>query len=203
MKFFVSGWGLAALALPLNVGTTLALLLPALSTLSLPELGPPDKTALPPRMWSFKTEAVEQLIAELKSGQEKIATDRKGVAALQSQIAAERAELDTLRADIKSVQDEIDQRVVQIEEQELKNLKSLAQTYSAMNPPAAVAIFREMDENMVVKVLSFMKSDRVGAVLGEMGKAPERPGTESLAKRAARISDKLRLLKPLKKETTP
>ena len=203
MKFLASSWGLAILGLLLNVGTTIALLLPAIGTLVQPEIGPPEKTALPPRMWSFKTEAVEQLIAELKTEREKLEGERKGVVGLQGQVAAERAELDKVRADIKAMQDEIDQRVVQIEEQEMKNLKSLAQTYSAMNPPAAVPIFREMDENMVVKVLSFMKSDRIGPILGEMGKAPEKPGTESLAKRAARISDKLRLLKPLEKKPTP
>ena len=96
---------------------------------------------------------------------------------------------------------EIDQQVVEIQERELKNLKTLAQTYSAMNPSAVVAIFRELDENMAVKVLSFMKADRVGPILGEMSKAVDAASGETMAKRAARITDKLRLLKPLKKET--
>ena len=203
MKFLTSAWGIAILGLLLNVATTLALLLPAIGTLIQPEVGPPEKTALPPRMWNFKTEAVDQLIGDMKKEREKIETERKGMAGIQGQVAAERAELDKVRADVKSMQDEIDRRVVQIEEQELKNLKSLSQTYGAMNPPDAVAIFREMDENMVVKVLSFMKADRTGAILGAMGKAPDKPGSENMAKRAARISDKLRLLKPLEKKPTP
>ena len=64
----------------------------------------------------------------------------------------------------------------------------------------AVAIFREMDENMAVKILSMMKPENVAPILGEMTKAPARPGEESMARRAARISDKLRLIKPLEKK---
>ena len=85
---------------------------------------------------------------------------------------------------------------------EVKNLKTLAQTYSAMNPSAAVAILRELDEDTAVKILSTMKVDRVGPILGEMAKTADRPGEDSMPKRAARITDKLRLLKTAKKETT-
>jgi hypothetical protein len=46
-----------------------------------------------------------------------------------------------------------------------------------------------------------MKVDRTGPILGEMSKGQDKPGEEGMVKRAARISDKLRLIKPLKKET--
>ena len=200
MKFLGSGLGIAILAALAHIGTLLGLLLPGLKTLSEPEIKLPEKTALPPRLWSFKTEAVDLLIIELKAGREKLTREQKDFIALQGQTAAERAELDKVRAEIKALREEIDTRIVQIEEQELKNLKTLATTYAAMNPPQAVAIFREMDENMVVKILSLMKTATVGPILGEMAKAPDRPGVESMARRAARISDKLRLLKPVKKE---
>ena len=201
MKMLTSAWGIALLGMLLNIGTTLMLLLPAIAALQDPPLEVVEKTSMAERMWGFKTEAVDELIKELKSEIEKLDTDRKGVLAVQSQNAAEREELDKVRAEITGMRAEIDQMVVEIQERELKNLKTLAQTYSAMNPSAVVAIFRELDENMAVKVLSFMKADRVGPILGEMSKGVDTSG-ESLAKRAARITDKLRLLKPLKKETT-
>jgi len=200
MKFLSSGLGLAILAALVHLGTLLGLLLPGLKTLVDPEIKLPTKTALPPRLWSFKTEAVDLLITELQAERAKIATDQKDFLTLQNQTAAERAELDKIRTEIKALREEIDQRIVEIEEREVKNLKTLAQTYAAMNPAQAVAIFREMEENMVVKVLSMMKTTVAGPILGEMAKAPDRPGSEGMAKRAARISDKLRLLKPLKKE---
>jgi flagellar motility protein MotE (MotC chaperone) len=201
MKFLGSGLGIAILAALAHVGTLVGVLLPGLGTaLKEPAIKLPEKTALPPRIWSFKTEAVDLLITELQAERAKLTNERKDFVTLQNQTAAERAELDKVRAEIKALREEIDSRVVEIEERELKNLKTLAQTYAVMNPSQAVAIFREMEENMVVKVLAMMKTTVVGPILGEMAKAPDKPGTEPMAKRAARITDKLRLLKPLKKE---
>ena len=170
----------------------------------MPELGGvPDveKTKLPPRLWNFNSDAVTQLIGDLESGRDKLAADQKSVVTLKAQVESEKAELEKLRTEIQQIRQEIDERVLEIQENELKNLKTLAQTYSAMSPGAAVAIFREMDENMVVKILACMKVDRTGPILGEMSKGQDKPGEETMAKRAARISDKLRLIKPLKKET--
>jgi flagellar motility protein MotE (MotC chaperone) len=200
MKFLASGLGIAILAALIHVGTLIGVLLPALKTLKEPDIKLPEKTALPPRIWSFKTEAVDLLVSELQTERAKLANERKDFVTLQNQTAAERAELDKVRVEITALREEIDTRIVEIEERELKNLKTLAQTYAAMNPAQAVAIFREMEENMVVKVLAMMKTQVVGPILGEMAKAPDKPGSEPMAKRAARISDKLRLLKPLKKE---
>jgi flagellar motility protein MotE (MotC chaperone) len=171
---------------------------------SMPELGgtpPVEETKLPPRLWNFNSEAVNQLISDLNKGREKLAADEKNLVTLKSQIDAEKAELGKLRTELEGMRAEIDERVLEIQNDEVKNLKTLAQTYSAMNPGAAVAIFREMDENMVVKILACMKVDRTGPILGEMSKVVDKAGEESMAKRAARISDKLRLIKPLKKET--
>lgn len=169
----------------------------------MPELGgmPPELTKLPPRLWNFNSDAVTKLIADLKASQERVGKDDKNLVTLKSQLESEKAELQKLRDELVQMREEIDQRVLEIQDSEVVNLKTLAQTYSAMPPAAAVTIFREMDENMVVKVLSCMKVDRTGPILGEMSKVPDKPGEESMAKRAARISDKLRLIKPIKKST--
>ena len=213
MKFLSSGFGIAILAMIAHLGTLAGLLLPGLKNLKEPETIAhlPQKTALPPRLWSFKTEAVDLLITELESERAKLVTDQKSIMSLQSQTASERAELDKVRDEIRAMRAEIDTRIaeleerkqkelIEIEERELKNLKSLSQTYSAMNPPQVVIIFREMEENTVVKILSIMKTTTVGPILAEMAKSPDRGEGESMAKRAARITDKLRLLKSLKKE---
>ena len=202
MKMLRSGWVLALLGGALSLGTTTVLLLPELDALGAGKVVVPDKTGVPPRLWSFKTDAVDELIKELGAERGKLADDQKSAVTMQSQAASERAELEKKRTEIQALRDEIDQRVVEIQEQELKNLKTLAQIYSAMNPPAAVAILREMDENAAVKILATMKVDRVGPILGDMAKAADRAGEETMARRAARITDKLRLLKPAKKENS-
>ena len=63
-------------------------------------------------------------------------------------------------------------------------------TYSDISPTAAVAIFSEMDETICAKLLSQMKPDKVAAILQEMSAEDK---DETMVKRAARISDKLRL----------
>ncbi len=170
----------------------------------MPELGgapPVELTKLPPRLWNFNSDAVNQLIADLKTGREKLSTDEKNLVTLKAQLEAEKAELAKTREELELMRKEIDDRVLEIQENEIVNLKTLAKTYSAMPAPAAVNIFREMDENMVVKILSCMKVEFSGPILGEMSKVQTKPGEESMATRAARISDKLRLIKPVKKET--
>lgn len=202
MKFLSSGWGLALLGSALSLGTTAALVLPEVAALRTPASLLPDKTGVPPRLWSFRTDAIDELIRELHAEREKVAEDGKAAITMQARAASERAELEKKRAEIQALRDEIEQRVVEIQEQEIRNLKTLAQTYSVMNASAAVAILREMDENSAVKILATMKVDRVGPILGEMAKTPDRAGEETMARRAARITDKLRLLKPAKKENT-
>jgi flagellar motility protein MotE (MotC chaperone) len=158
------------------------------------------KTAVPQRLFSFHADEVDALAAELKDQREKLDARQAGLDKLATRLDAEKQELERTRGEIKSMRDEIAKSIPQIQESEARNLKTLAQTYSNMTPQAAVAIFREMDEMMTVKILAAMKADKVGAVLQEMARA--QTGDDAMAKRAARISDKLRLLKQPKKETT-
>jgi hypothetical protein len=198
----VKGLVPAVLGAVLFAGTGTFVVVRGLS--SMPELGgapPVAESKLPPRLWNFNSDAVNELIGNLEKGREKLAADEKNLVTLKSQLDSEKAELGKLRSELEQMRTEIDERVLEIQESEVKNLKTLAQTYSAMPPAQAVAIFREMDENMVVKILASMKVDRTGPILGEMSKGQDKPGEDSMAKRAARISDKLRLIKPLKKET--
>ncbi len=191
----------AILGVTLYAGTGVFVVMHGMT--QMPELGgmPAELTKLPPRLWNFNSDAVSQLIADLKASREKFNTDQKNLVTLKSQLDAEKAELAKVREELVQMRQEIDLRVLEIQDGEVKNLKTLAQTYAVMPPAAAVAIFREMDENMVVKVLACMKAERTGPILGEMSRVQDKPGEESMVKRAARISDKLRLIKPLKKET--
>jgi flagellar motility protein MotE (MotC chaperone) len=200
MNFLTSPMGLAVLGALLHFGTLTAMLMPALSLLQPPPPpeSAPEKTQLPDRMWNFKTQAVDEMIAELKKTRANLDQEAKEAAILKTQIAAERAELEKVQKGIVAMREELEKRIIEVQEPELKNLKTLANTYSTMKPPAAVAILREMDENTVVKMLSLMKADQVAPILGEMPKAPDRPGEETMARRAARISDKLRLIKSAK-----
>jgi len=88
---------------------------------------------------------------------------------------------------------EIDDRVVAIRSDEAKNLRSLSQTYTNLSPHAVVIIFRETDDATAVKILSLMKPEVVGPIFEDMARSSLIDGT--LARRAATLSDKLRLMK--------
>ena len=113
-----------------------------------------------------------------------------------ARVTAEEKELGKIRADIETLRKEIGDKVIEISVDETKNLKTLAQTYTNLSPHAAVAILREMDDVTTVKILSLMKPDVVGALFEEMSRTPDNDGT--LARRAALLTEKLRLMKAAK-----
>ncbi len=186
----------AILATILNVGTTAGLIYLNGDKFNA-SVGLLEEKPLPVTLWSFKSSAVDGMVAELKKEQEKLDLRETDLGKLSAQIKSEKAELEKVRADIEAIRDQISQTIPRVEESEARNIKSLAKTYASIKPTAAVTIFKEMDDNTIVKILSFMKAETAGAILAEMSK--EQDKDESMAKRAARISDKLRLLEPLKK----
>src|SRR5262249_14941909 len=189
---------IALLAAVLNIGTTGALLYFRGDKFNA-TAGLLEDKPLPVTLWSFKSAPVDGLIRELKKEKEELDARQVDLGKLEARIQSEKTELEKARSDIEAIRDEISQRIPRIEEAEVKNIKALAKTYSNVKPTAAVAIFKEMSDDTVVKILSSMKAETAGAILAEMSK--EQDKDESMAKRAARISDKLRLLEPIKKAT--
>jgi flagellar motility protein MotE (MotC chaperone) len=141
--------------------------------------------------WDFWTLAIDNLTSELKEEKARLRQQAEQLDQRTARLAAERQELDKLRLDLEATRHEIDERVIAIGADESRNLRTLSQTYTNLTPHAAVAIIREMDDTTVVKILSLMKPDVVGAIFEEMAS-----GTDtSLAKRAANLSEKIRLMK--------
>jgi flagellar motility protein MotE (MotC chaperone) len=190
MKPFNSGWMLAIIAALMNIGITMGLIY--LQRESLMAAAARPTKHVQQRFWSFRSDDVDALVTELRSERVKLVARQGELDKVAARVEAEKAELEKTRADVAGMRDEISAEIPSIQDSERKNLKSLAQTYAAMNPTAAVAIFHEMDELMCVKLLSLMKPDKVGLILQEMSQQDK---DETMVKRAARISDKLRLMK--------
>jgi len=152
-----------------------------------------DDAALDGRayFWDFRTREIEMLAVHLKT---EIANMRKRKSALleiEARAKAEKNELNKLREEIIAYRDELSDLIVQIEESEAKNLKSLAMTYTNISPQAAVSILSRMDDSLVVKILSLMKPDGVGPIFEQMASTQGEAGP--MAERAAFLSEKLRL----------
>ena len=149
--------------------------------------------------WDFWTIEVDSLAAELKDEKARLAKQTEQLDLRAARLSAEQKELEKLRSSIEATRKEIGERVIEISADEQKNLRALAQTYTVLSAPAAVAIIREMDDTTVVKILSLMKADVVAPIFEVMSKTSDKEG--ALARRAAILSEKLRLLKSTKAAT--
>jgi flagellar motility protein MotE (MotC chaperone) len=209
-------WGPILIAILLGIATSAAVLYWRWPTIGsqIENLPAISKTRITTQSkdWDYYTGEVENLMKEL--GEEKTAYEKKtkDLAAVEMRIETEkkelfrsREELLRLRGEIEKMRDELSSRTTEIQDTEKSNIRNLARTYSNMKPTEAVAIFVEMPDDNIAKLLSSMKNDVVAKILGEMAKTrnpkatPETvaSGAEpaTLASRAASISEKLRLIK--------
>lgn len=151
------------------------------------------------RGWDFWTIEIENLSNELRGERERQRQQAEELEQRAARIAAEEVELGKVRAELEALRAEIGNKIVEVTADEAKNLRTLAQTYSNLTPRAAVAIIRALDDNMTVKILSLMKPDVVGPIFEEMSRTADDDGVP-LAERAARLSNRLRLIKATKAE---
>jgi len=153
------------------------------------------------RGWNFWTIEIENLATELKGERDRQHKLTEQLDHREAQMAAERQELNKVRTEIEGLRQEIATKVIEINADEVKNIRALGQTYTGLSAKAAVAIIREMDDAMVVKILSVMKPEAVVPIFEEMSRTAGPDGP--MARRAAMLSDRLRLMKSAKTATSP
>lgn len=147
--------------------------------------------------WDFWTIEIENLSTELKEERARLRKQTELFEQREVRMAAEQKELATMRAEIEGLRKEIADKVIQVRDDEAKNLRALSQTYANLTPRAAVAIIRELDDVTATKILFLMKADAIGPIFEEMSKTTGADGTP-LSRRAAILSEKLRLMKSKK-----
>ena len=166
---------------------------------------PPVKETVPleerERGWNFWTIEIENLAGELKGERDRQRKLSEQLDHREAQMAAERQELNKIRTEIEGLRQEIATKVIEINADEMKNIRGLAQTYTSLTPKAAVSIMKEMDDTIVVKILSLMKPDVVAPIFEEMSHTSGADGP--MARRAALLSDRLRLMKSAKAAASP
>ena len=195
----------AAIGLVISVGVGVGTIWPALTKLleqaaSRVAAPVPIPVEFKQKGWDFWTIEVENLSKELKAEREKQKKLAESLDQRAGRLASEEKELAKIRTEVEGMRRQISERIVEITADEAKNLRTLASTYAGLTPKAAVAILKEMDDATVVKILSLMKPDVITPLFEEMSKGgtPESP----LAKRAAQISEKLRMMKAAKAPTS-
>ena len=185
-----------AIALVLGVGTGLSMFWKAAVPLIAAAKAAQAKAIeanKPEAPWGFWTLEIENLASELKDQKAVVKKREEELAQREERLNAERLELTKQRQQLESMRADISSRITTIQSDEVKNLKSLVATYSSLTPKATLTIFKEMDDGMVVKILSLMKTDTVSPLFEEMSK--QGASDPAVARRVATLSEKLRLLK--------
>jgi flagellar motility protein MotE (MotC chaperone) len=138
--------------------------------------------------WDFINPEADQLLAEIKVEKKSLAKKEQELNELSTRLQAERAELSLVTQSVQHMQTDFDQNVLRIREEETANLKKLAKVYADMSADGAAAIFAELDDSSVVKIMTFMKDSETAAILEALSKKGQ-----PQAKRAANLSERLRL----------
>ena len=144
--------------------------------------------------WKFYNVEVESLVTQLQERSNSFRIREKTLRELEVRLAAERAEIASVTQAVWRLREDIDRKILRIQEDEMANVRRLAKTYGGMEASSVAKILRELDESLAVKILSQMKDDQNAAILEALAKTD----TEG-AKAAARLSDRLRLVPTSKK----
>jgi flagellar motility protein MotE (MotC chaperone) len=148
--------------------------------------------------WDFWSVELDNLASELKDEKTRVKMEEEQLEQKTARLSSDRQELENVRSELNAMHKQISDKIVEIQAVEAKNLRTLAQTYTNISPQGVVAIIREMDDTTAVKILSLMKPEVVGPIFEEMAKSNS-PVID--AYRAARLSEKLRLVKEQKTQT--
>ena len=143
-------------------------------------------------------DVTSKAVSELKLAKDQLAVREAAMLEQQKRMGSERLELERTRADIDLMRKQVEGYLteakglndkVRAEDavSEMKNLKTLVQTYSAMSPKSTVAIMLQMEDASAVKILALMKVDVVAGIFEEMGK--QAAGDPLMAKRAAKLAE--------------
>ncbi len=201
MGTLIKHWQIFALALVLSLGSALGLIFMRKDSW-LPTSDGLVKKATPIseggvtasksfKEWEFSASELDNLRSQLEGERDLLEKERAKQEALRAQIQSESAELVRLRAELELLREDIQKDLIIIDEDEQKNLRSLANLYAEMKAPAAVKVLTELDTDTVVKILSLMPSDASARILGTLAESP----SEASVGRAAEITDAFRKLK--------
>jgi flagellar motility protein MotE (MotC chaperone) len=156
---------------------------------------PAEASVAKARQWDFWSVEIDNLASELKDEKARLQKEEESLGLKSARMAADRQELEKLRTDLNAMHTEITDKVIEIQADEAKNLRMLAQTYSSLTPHAAVTIIHDLDDATAVKILSLMKPEIIAPIFEDMAQSDP---SSTDAHRAGILSQKLRLMKAQK-----
>jgi len=190
IQILQSSWLTALVGCLLYLGTTFMVV--RNENITEATVAPSDRAARNDPSWEFKNPEFDQWIAQMKEEKEKLALREQQLKELQSRLDAERQEIVTVTQTVARLQADFDKNVIRFRSQEMENIKRQVKLIAAMTPAGAAALFNEMADDDVVRILFIMKADVASAILDTMSKL----GKEE-ARRAATLTGRLYQVLPL------
>ncbi len=142
--------------------------------------------------WDFKVQEFDRMLQLIADSKDYLKKKKKELQDTEKHLKEEKENLLRLKKDIESLQKELNDKIITVQQSEQKNIKTLADTYTNMEPEAVVNLFQDMDDHLIVKIISFMPPDALGPILQVMSNQKDKQG-QSLSKRAAQLIEFLRL----------
>ena len=142
--------------------------------------------------WNFEISKLEELEESIRSERELIEKERQELDLIREQVNQEIAEMVKLRSEIDEVRKTVDEEFLKIEASEEANLKHLAKVYGAMKPVPVIELFKAMDIELIVKIMSVMPAETAAGILEQM---TEDRNDEKVIENAVLITEKLRKIR--------
>lgn len=146
--------------------------------------------------WTFHNPEFSQLVAELKAERDAVRARASQLDELEARLKVERQELNAVTQTVYQLRADLESTVTRVTEEESSNLRKLAKMYSTMSPEGASRILKEMEDDQIVKILALMRETESAPILESFGQGKD------AARRAAAISNRLRLTVTAPKKTT-
>lgn len=121
-------------------------------------------------LWDKQIKNFTTLLAQLEAAKNQQELREQQLNAFENQMKNEREALNVLKQSIEILQSELERRLIKVQESEIKNLKTLAETYTSMTPESVAKIFEESEEISVIKIMHFLAPETLGAILQVMSK---------------------------------
>jgi flagellar motility protein MotE (MotC chaperone) len=189
IRIFQSGWFAALMGCALYLAATAVVLNP--SKFAGAQFIQPDYSAEDDPSWRFRNPEFNEWVSQIQNEKERLDVRQQELDEWQTRLNTELQEISTVTQMVSQLQSDFDKNVIRFKSQETDNVKHQAKLISAMSPEGAVAIFEQMSDNDVVRILFVMKADEASAILDTLSKM----GPDE-AKRAASLTERLHQVLP-------
>lgn len=108
---------------------------------------------------------VNELVSSLQAAQADLDSRSKELDRREADLLARIATFEKIRRETELLMGNLDDRMVQVNQNDLRSSKQLAGVYAKMDPAAAAQAFRNMDHERVAMVLSQMDGRSMATVL--------------------------------------